>query len=101
MEYAKLINIQTINALLEQAGQEKQAEFIENLKRIVLFINTANFSLVELLEEYAISTDSHCQQPRIEIFINALYTLKNNLQIERDLGEFLECHTAKTQEQQQ
>ncbi|MDP0344075.1 hypothetical protein Q7Z35_07020 [Glaesserella parasuis] len=101
MEYAKLINIQTINALLEQAGQEKQAEFIENLKHIALFINTANFSLVELLEEYAISTDSHYQQPRIEIFINALYTLKNNLQIERDLGEFLECHTAKTQEQQQ
>ena len=96
MEYSDLINIASLQALHNQANsEEEKAEFIEKLKNSILFLNSSNFALVELLEKYAINEDGQCSPLKTSLLINALYILKNNLKIENDLGEFIEFHLVK------
>lgn len=94
MNYAELINPTTAHTLFTQAGKDnKQAEFIANLKNTALFLHASNLALAELLEEYAITTDGQARPLKTPLVINALYTLRNNLQIAGDLGEFIEFYS--------
>lgn len=93
MEYSELINMASLQTLHNQAeSEEAKAEFIAHLKNTVFFIRVSTHTLVELLEQYAIAIDGQTQPLKNSTVISTLYAIKNNLQIESNLDDFIQFH---------
>lgn len=99
-DYSAVFNQATLNAFYQSLPPEEKADFQANFTTLNEFIRSANKGLIELLECYLLDRDGEGKAPDTNILINAIYTLRNNAQIENQVADFVAYQVYQEQQEQ-